>query len=85
MYNYQNEKPKIFTESGQVMFLKIRDNVQKMIKLAGAVTMSNAIQGISGSSWEQMACVDRLLELGEIVEVIQRGYVPGQNRIFVAP
>jgi len=47
MYQYENEKPKIFTEDGQESFLKIRDNVHKMLKQAGAVSMQAAISGSS--------------------------------------
>jgi len=31
MYNYLAEKPKIFTETGQVEFLKVRDNVNSLV------------------------------------------------------
>jgi hypothetical protein len=36
----------------------------------------------SGDSWTMLACMDRLVELGEIREVPQSG-VAGQDRIFV--
>ena len=32
MYNYQQEKQNIFTENGQVMFMKIRDKVNSLLK-----------------------------------------------------
>ena len=83
MYNYQTEKPNIFTEDGQETFLKIRDNVKKLLKQSGAVTMEKAINGVTGSNWLHMACVDRLVELKEIKEIEQGGYVAGQHRIFV--
>jgi len=82
MYKYENEKSKLFTEAGQVDFLKVRDNVDKLIKAAGCVTMGRAISGIPGGSWEQMACVDRLVELDEIYEVTATMKVAGQHRIF---
>ncbi len=82
MYNYQNEKQKIFTEDGQIMFLKIRDNVQKLIKQSGAVMMCNAIDCVTGNSWMMLACVDRLIELKEIRE-ITNGNVAGQHRVFI--
>ena len=69
MYNYQNEKSKIFTEDGQVIFLKIRDKTQQLLKQSGAVMMSNILNGITGDSWLHLACVDRLVELGEIKEI----------------
>lgn len=82
MYNYSNEKHKIFTEDGQVLFLKIRDKINFLLKKAGAINMSSAISGNTGNSWEMMACVDRLVELEEIREITESD-VAGQNRIFV--
>lgn len=82
MYNYTQEKPKLFTEDGQVMFLKIRDNVNSIIEKSGAIMMENAMRGASGSSWTQLACVDRMVELGELYEVTKGMSVAGQHRIF---
>lgn len=84
MYEYETEKKAIFTEEGQVMFLRIRDHVQRCIKLSGAVSMGNAMSatGVGGDTWTRMACVDRLVELGEIREVAQQECA-GQNRVFV--
>lgn len=84
MYDYQVEKPKIFTEEGQIDFLKVRDNVRNLLKQSGAVTMDRAITGLTGDSWTMMAYVDRLVEIGEIREVSQSGRCAGQNRIFVS-
>ncbi len=83
MYNYQKEKANIFTEDGQETFLKIRDNVQRLIKQSGAVTMERSINSVTGNTFLHMACVDRLVELHEIKEVRQDG-VMGQHRIFVS-
>ena len=81
-YNYKKERAAIFTEEGQEMFLKIRDRVGNLIKLSGGVRMDMAILDCVGSSWEMMACVDRLVELGEIYEVELKNPVPGQYRFF---
>jgi hypothetical protein len=83
MYNYQTEKPKIFTEDGQETFLKIRDKVHHLLKQSGAVMMQNAISGVTGDVWLHLACVDRLVELKEIRE-ITKDDVAGQYRVFVA-
>ena len=83
MYDYQNEKANIFTEDRQVLFLRIRDNAKRLIKQAGAVRMREIMQGCGGDSWHMLACVDRLVELGELREVTQ-GDVAGQYRVFVA-
>ena len=81
VYNYLTEKSKIFTEEGQVDFITVRDQVNKMLNAAGAVSMMSAISGLTGDSWTMMAYVDRLVELKEIREVTEG--VAGQNRIFV--
>ena len=79
-YNYETEKPEIFTEDGQVMFMKIRDHIDTMLKQSGAFQMGNAMVG-SGDSWTMLACVDRLGELHEIKEIPTNG--AGQDRVFV--
>jgi hypothetical protein len=83
MYTYETEKVNIFTESGQRKFLAIRDNIQKLLQKAGAVRMQEAMAGAGGDSWESMACVDRLVELGEIRE-LKYGDCAGQHRVFVS-
>lgn len=84
MYQYSIERPKLFTEEGQLAFITIRDAVHKMLREAGAFRMGNALDvGPHGDSWLRMACVDRLIELDEIVEVARGREVAGQDRIFV--
>ena len=84
MYEYQTERFKLFTEEGQIAFLKIRDNVKRLLNTAGAFTMEKAIQGSSVPSWLQLACVDYLVELNEIMEITKKGTVAGQDRVFVS-
>ena len=83
MYEYEKEKAWVFTEDGQVMFLRIRDNAGRLIKQAGAARMDKIMAGCTGDSWHMLACIDRLVELGELREVKQEG-VPGQHRVFVS-
>ena len=83
MYSYDEEKSNLFTEDGQVMCLKVRDKTAELLKKAGAVRLQEAISGCTGDSWTMLACVDRLVELGEIREVTN-GNVAGQHRVFVA-
>lgn len=82
-YDYQALKPKIFTEDGQVTFLRIRDHAQDLFRRAGAARLEEIISVTTGDTWTQMACVDRLVELGEIREIEQTHRVAGQHRIFV--
>ncbi len=81
MYDYKEEKSKIFTEDGSVMFTSIRDTVRRVIKFSGAITMGMAISGQTGDCWVMMACVDRLVELGELLEVPRLS--SAQSRVFV--
>lgn len=74
MYDYKEEKQYVFTDKGQRHFLFIRDLVHRFLKESGAFQMSNAMKlGPTGAAtnWEMMACVDRLVEIGEIKEIKQ--------------
>lgn len=83
MYSYEKEREKIFTDEGQVDFLRVRDRVKELLEIAGAFKITKVWNVIScGDTWEMMAYVDRLVELGEIREVSQPG-CSGQDRIFV--
>jgi len=83
MYKYEELKAKLFTDEGQRTFLAMRDRAKLLLKEAGAMTMEAAIRAGSGDSWLLLACVDRMVELGEIREIPQIG-VCGQHRIFVS-
>ena len=85
MYDYKEIRPRLFTEDNQKLFIAIRDKVHGFLKMAGAVRMEEVVhlpRGIScAHSWDMMACVDRLVELDEIVEVPTKGVA--QHRVFV--
>lgn len=81
-YLYEDLKPTLFTERGQEKFLKVRDKTKSLLSLAGACRLEEMISGAFGDSWELLACVDRLVELGEIREITGSG-VAGQHRVFV--
>ncbi len=83
MYKYKDHRERIFTEEGQREFLKVRDTAKRLLKDSGAFTMFAPLKGICGNSWDMMAYVDRLLELGEIREVNQIDDVFAQYRVFV--
>lgn len=81
MYKYDTEKEFLFTNDGQRMFLQIRDHVGRLLKDAGAVRLDKAISVATGDSWSMMACVDRMVELGELREITSNDVV-GQHRVF---
>ncbi len=82
MYDYHKQGEGLFTDEGQRMFLNIRDRVLSLLGKSGAVTLGGATAKASGNNWLHIACIDRMVELGEIREIDQ-GEVVGQNRIFV--
>lgn len=82
-YDYETQRSFVFTEAGQVMFLAIRDTAQEVLKLAGAVMSSRLFACTSGDAWNMLACIDRLVELGELREITGKD-VAGQHRVFVA-
>lgn len=82
MYRYEDLRPRLFTDEGQRMFLKIRDRTKKLLAASGAVRMDQAINCVSGDSWTMLACVDRMVELNEIREITLPGTI-GQSRVFV--
>jgi hypothetical protein len=83
-YDYATERPRVFTENGQKMFLQIRDRAKRLTAESGAATLGRIIHGVSGDTWQMIACVDRLIELGELREIKYGDYVSGQNRLFIS-
>lgn len=81
MYNYETEKPKVFLEENQKMFLGIHEKAKELISVAGAARCDKIIAEQSGDSWTMLACVDRLVEIGEIKEVPQIT-CRSQDRLF---
>ncbi len=84
MYDYKKERSKLFTEEGVVLFTKIRDRVVRLLRESEAFTSGAAVRGATGDTWMTLACVDRLVELGEIKEVTDPTRVRGQDRVFVS-
>lgn len=81
-YSYSDERNNLFSDEGQRLFLSIRDRTLGLINSAGAVRLQEAIQKQNGSSWTMIAAMDRMVELGEIIEIKQQD-VAGQHRVFV--
>lgn len=73
MYSYEIEKPFLFTDDGQRLFLKARDKAYELQKVSGAFTVQSVMNVLSGDSWKMLACIDRLVELGEFVYASKDG------------
>lgn len=65
MYDYKKEVQWIFTDRGQRQFLSIRDRAALLTKEAGACTINALFRTQSGDSYHILACIDRLVELGD--------------------
>lgn len=72
----------MFTEEGQNMFLKVRDNVKRLLNETGAFQMQKAFKNVYGDSWLQLACIDRLVELREIVCIPNQTCMT-QNKVYI--
>lgn len=84
-YSYQVERSKLFTEEGQRLFLLVRDSASRLLETAGAFRAAEAWSGAkfgAADSFALSACLDRMVELGEIQELSRPG-VRGQDRVFV--
>lgn len=81
MYRYEDIKPELFTDYGQVQFLQTRDKVAELLKISGAVMIEKCL---SGDSWRVLAAFDRMVQLGELKELTGSN-VAAQHRVFVKP
>lgn len=82
-YDYQHERAAVFTEEGQLAFLKIRDKARYLLGIAGAFRVEELLSGLGGDSWLQLACIDRLVELGEIKPLREAGTIAAQSQVYV--
>lgn len=75
-YSYETEKPNVFSEDGQEMFLRIRDWLKKSLAETGAARVGEIVRhaGGSGSSFTMLACIDRLVELKEFQYACKCGH-----------
>lgn len=70
MYSYQDVRPWLFTEEGQVALLKVRDRAFALCDQAGACVGFKAFKGVSvGDTDRMLSILDRLVELGDLVQV----------------
>jgi len=84
MYKYEDLKQEVLKEKNQKDFLRVRDNVDRLLSLSSVFIMEDAIKVVSGDNWTQMAYVDRLVELGEIREIpTDQSKASAQHRVFI--
>ena len=84
MYDYTTERKVVFTEDGIIKLFAIRDKAQQLLKIAGAFREQEVLSAVTGSSWQALACVDYLVERGEIKRVLGGDHVARQHNVYVA-
>jgi hypothetical protein len=80
-YNYIKIRDEwLFTDEGQRYFLKARVAVLDIIRNAGAVRAFQAINLMPPrmDTWEKLACLDRMEEIGELIRVHDESAVQGR-------
>lgn len=66
-YEYQKERPGLFTETGMALFISLRGQVRTKCKVSGCVRFDKL--SISGDSWTALACMDLMIEREEVRRV----------------
>jgi len=84
-YNYQTEKPRLFTEAGMKIYISVRDEAHRLLSLAGAFTAERACAKASGDSWTMLAALDFMVEQGELRLLTPKDSVMGQHQVFTGP
>lgn len=80
-YDYQIERPKLFSDQGQKQILDGIDLARECLETSGAAIVDKLLIP-AGDSWRQLAIVDRLVELGYLTYVFTEG--ARQNWVLVA-
>jgi hypothetical protein len=86
-YAYNDLRPTLFTDDGQRTLLRVRDNARAILDRscafrAEAPALTDGDRCID--PWLLAACLDRMVELGELREVPTHKDAFLQHRIFVS-
>lgn len=81
-HEYSEHRDRVFTEEGHKLLLQIRDRAFKLIRESGAATLGRLVAESSGDSWLMLACVDRLVELGDL-KCVYKGNA-GQYSVYTS-
>lgn len=80
MYKYEEEKPWLFTEKGSVEFIRFRDAALELMQPTGAAEATKLMGLLGGDSFKRLACIDRMVEIGDIKRVCGTG---SQGSVYV--
>lgn len=83
-YQYLKERAALFTPEGNANFILNRDTAHDLIRTAGAFRLQEFMaKAKGGNTWFYMACIERLVEMGELVELRRDCWA--QYRVFTNP
>lgn len=82
MYVYANHREWLNSEQGIRAVGEVLRNVERVLRPAGAALMS-AVWPTAANTDQMMAAVDRVVEMGVIVELKLEMHPSGQRRVFV--
>lgn len=83
-YSYQQEKAELLEDKNQALFIKGRDKVMSLLAKAGAIRMLEAMDCFQlGTTWQKMAAIDRMVELGDVVEIPRQCWA--QFKVYARP
>ena len=84
MYKYEDEKSRLFTDEGQRVLFKVRDNFKELETVSGAIKASKLMAQTTnyGDTYLFLACMDRLVEIGEIKEITDSETI-AQNKVYI--
>ena len=83
IYNYEEYKPNLLDKEELRHFLKVRDIVKDEIDSVGMMVMGAVMIRACGDILKTMACVEMLVEIGEIIETTQKSETWAQEREFI--
>jgi len=75
MYQYSQERGRIFTDDGQRDFLKVRDHVKKLLSQAGAVRMQEQCESLAvtlGLHWLALIDLSNLKRFARLPQMLRR-------------
>lgn len=83
MYSYKKSKSDACDPDNQLLFLAVRDKAKELTKVSGVFKIRAITTSVEGDVDTTMACVDRLVELGEVVDLTSEG-TSQVNRVFAS-
>ena len=82
-YSYDTEKEHLFTPNGIKLLLKIRETIDQLLDDAGAFMIDKVVQHHTGDTFQMLACIDYLEDIGEIRRTCMCSAGITQMRVYI--